>query len=93
MKSAQKMYCAIIAGALFFSMSFSSCQKESVIKPSNQQTTAVENEDAAISKTVGADGITKLVLRPCDDGQDTYITFWNGDANWANSVGDWAQEL
>ncbi|QEC65948.1 DNRLRE domain-containing protein [Panacibacter ginsenosidivorans] len=89
-----KMPCKIFAGTLFFLTFFLSCQKESITKPLVQQPAAIEDEDAVFLKTVDALGVTKVILKPnAKDGQDTYVTFWNGDASWANSTGDWAQEL
>jgi hypothetical protein len=35
----------------------------------------------------------KVVELIDDEATDTYVTFWNGDASWANSTGDWAQEI
>jgi len=72
----------------------SSCQKETLSKPVlTQHTDAEDDEDATVSLSTDVSGVSKLVLKPKTDGQDTYVTFWNGDASWANSTGDWAQEL
>lgn len=94
MKSIKIVSYCTIAGAFLLSICFVSCQKESVSKASTiVQSLNNEDDVAAVSKTVGADGIAKLVLRPGSDGQDTYITFLNSNPDWANGTGDFAQEL
>jgi len=83
----------LIAAAFFFATFIVSCKKETVSKPVAQQSLVSEDETAEVSVSALDVTTTKLVLKPYKAGQDTYLTFWNGDPAWANSTGDWAQEL
>ena len=93
MKSIKTTSCTIATGVILFSMCLGACQKETISKPASIQQFEGDDENAEVSKSTDALGVSKLVLKPKTDGQDTYVTFWDGDANWANSTGDWAQEL
>jgi hypothetical protein len=77
--------------SLFLSVSFFSCQKETVTNPQTVQT--VDENSESTTSTDAATTTTILTLKPGPGGQDTYVTYWNGDPSWANSNGDFAQEL
>lgn len=79
---------------LFFAFScVASCKKETSVPPLAAVSEDEFADEAIMSKSVSHDGVTRLALRPCDDGQDTYVTYWYGDSQWVNGTGDWAQEL
>jgi hypothetical protein len=93
MKLATKKIASLFS-ILFAVILFASCKKENAQPVPVQITEPGIDDTVSVSSSTDIDGLTKLILRPCDhDGQDTYVTFLNGNPDWANSTGDWAQEL
>jgi len=93
MKLATKKIASLFS-ILFAVILFASCKKENAQPVPVQITEPGIDDTVSVSSSTDIDGLTKLILRPCDhDGQDTYVCFLNGNPDWANSTGDWAQEL
>src|SRR5882757_1657481 len=88
-----KLFIVIAFATLIFG-----CQKSNIISPASSTSSAVisdgESSNQSVTRSMDATGRMKIQLRPgLTDGQDTYTAFWDGDASWANSTGDFAEEL